>query len=416
MGMLVRTVVLMSPLLFCNALLDLAGPNEIEGVWKGSTILPCSYMPVKDFVQQTLTWTVVHDQNSGTIFRRDSSGDHILLSEYRDRVSVLKNSPGNVSLHILRLEISDRGTYTCQVTWRASNNSLITREITTRVEVVKVAVTKPIIRAGELGLMLPAGARTSLTCVASGSPPISYRWFLGEPGGKAQYLSSQAELTFDSLRPSDSGKYYCEAENRVGARVARQSDAVELTVRDLPTTTVVFASDVGTPERYHTTTEKSQTELVFRGTSVIPGTPQSSTTVADLPLTVMTSENDVGNPGKNHTTKDFQKTHLSLYLIILIAVVCSAVVFLIIFIILCIRKPKNAHVYEVKFHNNSMRTKASSRFDSVGHYEESISSTENNYMTALMKNNRSEETNLKENEYDTLKNTKESEYEVGDTV
>ncbi|XP_009675605.2 V-set and immunoglobulin domain-containing protein 4 isoform X1 [Struthio camelus] len=415
MGMLVRTAVLMNPLLLCNALLDLIGPGEIVGVWKGFNILPCTYVPVKDFVQQTVIWTVVHDQSSGTVFRRDDSGDHILLSEYRDRVSVVKNSPGNVSLHIWKLEISDRGTYTCQVTWKTSNNSLITNEITTRVEVVKVAVTKPIIRAGELGLMVPAGARTSLTCVATGSPPISYRWFLGEPGGKARLLGSQAELTFDSLRPSDSGKYYCEAENRVGARVAQQSDAVELTVRDLPTTTVALESGVGTSERYQTTTEKNPTELVFRGTSVIPWTPRGPTTVTDLPLTVMTSENDVGNPGKNHTTKDFQKTRLSLYLIILIAVVCGAVVFLIVFI-LCIRKPKSAHVYEVKLYNNSMRAEASSRFDSVGLYEEPISSTENNYVTEPMKSNRSEETNMKENKYDALGNAKESEYEVGDTV
>ncbi|NXH77492.1 VSIG4 protein, partial [Hydrobates tethys] len=196
------------------AFLDLAGPSEIKGVWKGPTILPCAYVPVKGFVQQTLTWTVAHDQSSGTIFRRDGSGDHILLSEYRGRVSVQKNAPGNVSLHILNLEVSDRGTYTCQVTWRASNNSLIAREITTKVEVVKVAATKPVIRAGEPGLTVPAGARTSLTCVASGSPPIRYRWFRGSPGGKALLLSSQAELAWDSLRPSDSGKYYCEAENR----------------------------------------------------------------------------------------------------------------------------------------------------------------------------------------------------------
>lgn len=119
------------------AFLDLTGPNEIEGMWKESTTLPCAYVPVEDFVQQTLTWTVVHDQSSGTIFRRDGSGDHILLSEYRDRVSVPKDAPGNVSLHILNLEVSDRGTYTCQVTWRASNNSLITKEITTKMEVVK---------------------------------------------------------------------------------------------------------------------------------------------------------------------------------------------------------------------------------------------------------------------------------------
>ncbi|NWV14674.1 VSIG4 protein, partial [Ptilonorhynchus violaceus] len=196
------------------AFLDLSGPNEIKGVWKGSITLPCSYVPVEDFVQQTLTWTVVHDQNSATIFRRDGSGDHVLLSEYRDRVSIPKDDPGNASLLILNLEVSDRGTYTCQVTWRDSNNSLIAKEITTKVEVVKVAATKPIIRAGELGLTVPAGASTSLTCEASGSPPISYRWFRSAPRGKAQLLSSGAKLAWHSLRPSDSGMYFCEAENR----------------------------------------------------------------------------------------------------------------------------------------------------------------------------------------------------------
>ncbi|KFP89026.1 V-set and immunoglobulin domain-containing protein 4, partial [Apaloderma vittatum] len=119
------------------AFLDLTGPSEIKGTWKGPTTLPCAYVPVKDFVQQTLTWMVVHDHSSGTVFRRDVSGDHVLLSEYRDRVSVQKDTPGNVSLHILDLEMSDSGTYTCQVTWRTSNNSLITKQINTKVKVLK---------------------------------------------------------------------------------------------------------------------------------------------------------------------------------------------------------------------------------------------------------------------------------------
>ncbi|XP_035181623.1 V-set and immunoglobulin domain-containing protein 4-like [Oxyura jamaicensis] len=236
MGMLVRAAVLVSLLPFCNALLDLTGPSEMEGIWKGSAVLPCTYVPGEDFMQHTLTWSVVHDQSSGAVFRRDASGDHVLLSEYRDRVEVPKNLPGNVSLHILKLEISDRGTYTCHVTWTASNNSLIAKEISTKVEVVKVPATKPTIRAGALGLMVPVGARTSLTCVAHGSPPISYRWFRAVPGGTALLLSSQAELTWDSLRPSDAGTYYCEAENRVGAGVVQRSDAVELLVRGSPVT------------------------------------------------------------------------------------------------------------------------------------------------------------------------------------
>uniref|UniRef100_A0A8C5TFV8 Ig-like domain-containing protein n=1 Tax=Malurus cyaneus samueli TaxID=2593467 RepID=A0A8C5TFV8_9PASS len=204
--------------------------NEIKGVWKGSATLPCAYVPVEGLVQQTLSWAVEHDKGEGTIFRRDDQGDHILLSEYRDRVSVPKDAPGNVSLRILNLEISDRGIYTCHVTWRDSNYSLIAKEITTNLDVVKVAATKPIIRGGERGLTLPAGASTSLSCEASGSPPISYRWFRGSPAGKAALLSSGAELAWHSLRLSDSGTYFCEAHNRIGNGAVQRSDAVQLTV------------------------------------------------------------------------------------------------------------------------------------------------------------------------------------------
>ncbi|NXW56781.1 VSIG4 protein, partial [Eurystomus gularis] len=196
------------------ALLDLSGVHEVKGTWMGSTTLPCTYMPAEGLTQQMLSWSVERDHSTSTIFRRDSSGDHVLLSRFRDRVSVPKQSPGNASLLIENLEIPDSGHYTCKVVWRSKNNSLITKEVTTTVKVVKVAVTKPIIMVSELGLTVPPGARTSLTCVASGSPPISYRWFRSTLGGKALLLSSQAKLVWDSVQPSDAGKYYCEAENR----------------------------------------------------------------------------------------------------------------------------------------------------------------------------------------------------------
>ncbi|XP_071425691.1 V-set and immunoglobulin domain-containing protein 4-like isoform X1 [Pithys albifrons albifrons] len=388
MGMVLQAALLLGSLLLCSAFLDLSGPSEIKGVWKGSVTLPCAYVPMEDLVQQTLTWSVAHHQDSGTIFRRDSSGDHVLLSEYRDRV-----------------------------TWRASNNSMIAKEIVTKLEVVKVAATKPTIRAGQRGLTVPAGASTSLTCEASGSPPISYRWFRGSPGGKALLLSSSAELAWDSLRPSDSGTYFCEAANRAGAGAAQQSDAVELTVTgtgtgtDLPTTTVASWRDVGTPGRRHPTTEKTQTELVFRGTSGISWTPQASTTATDLPITSVTSQSGVGYPEKNYTTQDFQRTGLSLYLVILIAVVCGAVVFLVISLIICIRKPKDTQVYDVKLHNS--RAATSSRQENTGHYEEPICFTENSYVMEPMENKSCEE--VHKNVSDCVGNPQESEYEVGDT-
>ncbi|NXW78666.1 VSIG4 protein, partial [Hirundo rustica] len=196
------------------ALLDLSGVHQVTGTWMGSTTVPCTYVPSEGFTQQTLSWSVERDSTISTILRRDHSGDHIMLSKFRGRVSVPKNSPGDASLLIENLEMPDSGHYTCKVTWRSTNNTLITREVTTTVKVVKVAATKPIIRAGELGLTVPAGASTSLTCEARGSPPISYRWFRGAPAGDAVLLSSGAELAWRSLRPSDGGTYFCEAQNR----------------------------------------------------------------------------------------------------------------------------------------------------------------------------------------------------------
>lgn len=94
-----------------------------------------------------------------------------------------------------------------------------------------VAVTKPVIVAGELGLAVPVGAKASLTCVAQGSPPITYRWFRAVPGRSGQLLGSEAELVWNSLQPSNVGMYYCEVQNRVNTGIVQRSDAVELTVR-----------------------------------------------------------------------------------------------------------------------------------------------------------------------------------------
>lgn len=124
-------------LLFPAALLDLSGVHQVKGTWMGSITLPCTYTPSEGFTQETLSWSMERDYSTSTVFRRDDSGDHILLSRFRNRVGVPKHSPGDASLLIENLEIPDSGHYTCQVTWRSKNNSLITKELTTIVKVVK---------------------------------------------------------------------------------------------------------------------------------------------------------------------------------------------------------------------------------------------------------------------------------------
>ncbi|XP_037978943.1 V-set and immunoglobulin domain-containing protein 4-like [Motacilla alba alba] len=256
MGEVGRIVVFVMTFISCNALLDLSSVHQVTGTWRASTTVPCTYVPSEDFTQQMLSWSVEQDFSTSTIFRRDSSGDHIMLSEFRGRVSIPKHNPGDASLLIQNLEMTDSGHYTCQIVWRSRDDRLITREVTTTVKVVKVAATKPIIRAAEPGLTLPAGASTSLSCEAGGSPPISYRWFRSGPAGTAELLSSGAELAWPSLRASDSGTYFCEAHNRAGAGAVQRSDAVRLTVTDVPATTAAWQRNVGSTGGHLATTSQ----------------------------------------------------------------------------------------------------------------------------------------------------------------
>uniref|UniRef100_A0A803VRV3 Ig-like domain-containing protein n=1 Tax=Ficedula albicollis TaxID=59894 RepID=A0A803VRV3_FICAL len=283
MGEVVQIVVFVMTFISCNALPDLSGVHQLTGTWMASTTVPCTYVPAEGFTLHTLSWSLERDSGVSTIFLRDDSGDHILPAIFRGRVSVPKHRPGDASLLIEKLEMPDSGRYTCQVVWRSTDNSLITRELTTTVKVVKVAATKPIIRGAEPGLALPAGASASLSCEASGSPPISYRWFRSGPAGTAELLSSGAQLAWPSLRPSDSGTYFCEAENRAGAGAAQRSDAVQLTVTDLPTTTATVQRNVGTTGGHHSTTARGESsDMEHTVTDLVPTTRGSRMDTAPL--------------------------------------------------------------------------------------------------------------------------------------
>ncbi|XP_061573942.1 uncharacterized protein LOC133440635 [Cololabis saira] len=55
------------------------------------------------------------------------------------------------------------------------------------------------------------GHFVTLTCSAKGRPSVSFSWFKND-----QKLLSGAELKFTSIKASDSGSYFCQAENKIG--------------------------------------------------------------------------------------------------------------------------------------------------------------------------------------------------------
>lgn len=60
------------------------------------------------------------------------------------------------------------------------------------------------------------GSLVSLTCSSEANPLPKYSWYR-----KAQTLvSKEKQLFFQSIQPSDSGEYYCTAENVLGKRIS----------------------------------------------------------------------------------------------------------------------------------------------------------------------------------------------------
>ncbi|XP_026530408.1 V-set and immunoglobulin domain-containing protein 4-like [Notechis scutatus] len=345
--------------------LDWNSTQMVSGTWRAPAILPCVYGPSSDFKQLKVTWKFFQPGEAPrTILHRDASGDHIFLAAFRDRVNIAKKIPGDVSLHIKELEMTDIGSFICLVDLEAQNRSRVTREKTVQLMVVKVPASKPSIEASSRESVLPSGTRLSLTCSASGSLPIYYRWYKEGPGEEAEELRRGPVLAFEGLQRSDSARYFCTAENRLNVR-KEQSDSFQLTVKD--------ASEVSTAgpaaESGGTSTGGVATSSTAFGDS--PGQQKESKKKERL-------EEVPGAPSA-------QKTRLPLYIIILIAVLSAAFILMAISVVFCRRRTKSDNLYQVTYNNNALTLEgneaipASPGVNNTCLYEAPNSSFGNNY-------------------------------------
>uniref|UniRef100_A0A8C1VQK7 B-cell receptor CD22 n=1 Tax=Cyprinus carpio TaxID=7962 RepID=A0A8C1VQK7_CYPCA len=69
------------------------------------------------------------------------------------------------------------------------------------------------------------GDSVTLSCSSAGHPDVSFTWFKKERTEKAQQMSN---LTLISVKPEDSGEYYCKAENKHGAK---ESNIIKIDVK-----------------------------------------------------------------------------------------------------------------------------------------------------------------------------------------
>ncbi len=63
------------------------------------------------------------------------------------------------------------------------------------------------------------GSSVTLTCSTDANPAADYSWYKNN-NSVHKHLSEEAQLVFSSIQSSDSGEYYCTAENELGRRTS----------------------------------------------------------------------------------------------------------------------------------------------------------------------------------------------------
>ncbi|XP_062282323.1 basement membrane-specific heparan sulfate proteoglycan core protein-like [Scomber scombrus] len=83
------------------------------------------------------------------------------------------------------------------------------------------------------------GSSVTLNCSSDANPAANYTWYKKNVNLDLQPLSKEPQLVFSSIQSSDSGDYYCAAENQLGKRT---SEYIFIDVKYAPTLPSVSVS------------------------------------------------------------------------------------------------------------------------------------------------------------------------------
>ncbi|XP_041091316.1 B-cell receptor CD22-like isoform X2 [Polyodon spathula] len=140
---------------------------------------------------------------------------------------------GNEKSTKLQFNVSyeDSGKYGCA---SAENSSIKSEEINLIVKYAPKNTSVSITAPG--GIV--EGSSVTLTCTSTADPPVSsYAWFRRDGNGNKEKAHNK-HLNFSRISSSDSGDYYCEANNSLGTQ---SSPSVPLSVTGVGMNMLVYA-------------------------------------------------------------------------------------------------------------------------------------------------------------------------------
>ncbi|XP_077935878.1 B-cell receptor CD22-like isoform X4 [Gasterosteus aculeatus] len=128
---------------------------------------------------------------------------------------------------------SDSGLYSCTV------ENQLGRKTSEFISIdVKYGPWRPFVSVSPSAEMLE-GDSVTLTCSTDANPAANYTWYKEAGTSDPRLLSEKPQLIFSSIQSSDSGRYFCTAENQLGRK---RSEFISINVKYVPQRPFVSAS------------------------------------------------------------------------------------------------------------------------------------------------------------------------------
>ncbi|KAM4611960.1 B-cell receptor CD22-like [Polymixia lowei] len=142
--------------------------------------------------------------------------------------------PESQQKHLVLDPVSSQhaGNYSCSVknhTDLRSPEETLTIRYSPKIPSVSVSLS------GEI----EEGSSVTLTCSSDANPPAKYTWYKEKGDPDSRHKNTGQHLSFVSIQSSDSGKYYCAAQNDLGNNT---SDSILVDVKYAPRNTSVLVS------------------------------------------------------------------------------------------------------------------------------------------------------------------------------
>uniref|UniRef100_A0A8C7U793 B-cell receptor CD22 n=1 Tax=Oncorhynchus mykiss TaxID=8022 RepID=A0A8C7U793_ONCMY len=136
-------------------------------------------------------------------------GDNTAFIWYKNRQAIPNSHNYSNSLHLCQVSSEDAGSYSCAV---EGHENLHSPEVTLTVRYKPKNISVSIGPSGKI----VEGSSVTLTCHSDANPPVQkYTWY-------KRNLNTSKEsgqiYRIINIRSEDSGEYYCEAQNEMGAK------------------------------------------------------------------------------------------------------------------------------------------------------------------------------------------------------